>query len=797
MALKGAQMREDGERNFAPGTKVLQMIIGEESRAKESRIGRRDSLLYECYLKSFEVLSETIGHAKRFYQHPNNYSLENYYTNVIVFDGARGRGKTSAMLTFGKALEGLSLLTQATNARDRKRIYSEVFDCPDDQLIATVENLGNSSFVVLPPIDPTILNKSHDLLTTFTARLYQMAQTWWESDRWAQAPTGVRNVSISTLPYEAKDAFLDDIKKCYLAISGLKDNDGPGTWSMSQLSKMGAASELSKCFQGAVCSLLKLNNMNPERSFVVLQIDDADMTFRNVYKILEDMRCFLKIPNLVVLMAADLTMIENLVRREFMEETKYGEDLIQEMTEQYMIKYFPLRRQVALPDLNDVLHHDVKHVGMRVWTDESRQEEFFSELYEEGGGALSEGNALCMSTTLLRMLFRRTGILLDDTKGYYPWLLPVSQRSLAGFVGLLHKMRRVKRLDKLDGIFSSDNVVDGLDRLLLYYPCAVLDDDLDEYVADLDNWLSNVRLLEYYLLHDWVLAALTHEEGVQFRKIAHSSIWDRRITTYKALEGFGQDVKVKYNNTKDFNGLTEALKEYKKEHGPRFSYAVRVLESLFAQEYILETLWGRFSETDLSENMEDVIRGDLYIPFPGLRSLYYGKLILNSMYVDDSSLQEFIQDEPELYKSLFRDAESEEFTCYIQLDAPLFNSLYMAAKGSGVKHGTIMETDNNRFLNRLLPLQDLMLFLASNWDAMRNVIKYLHNNFNSSYMSINDSERLRDDIKTLYKGAIRELLGTINPSVLDALAINTTSWLDKDIKESAIPAGGGDDAEDE
>lgn len=789
-------MPGNAQRGFKHGTKVLEMTIGEESRAKESRIGRRDSLLYECYLKSIEVLGESISQTKRFYEHPNSHGFDNYYTNVIVFDGARGRGKTSAMLTFGKTLDSLNRLTQYAGVRDRESIMREVFDSPSEELVAVVNNLGNPNFVVLPPIDPTILNKSHDLLSTFTARLYQKAQEWWESDEYGRSTSGMYSSAPTASSYAAKDNFLNDIKECYTAISALNEKGAIGSWSMSQLSKMGAASVLAMRFHDAVCSLLEMHRLTPANSFVVLQIDDADMTFANVYEILEDMRCFLKIPNLVVLMAADLTMIENLVRQNFIEEMKHSTDLIQELTEQYMIKSFPLRRQIALPNLNDVLHYNVHRVGLRVWTDERQEVDFFSELYEDEEGG--QKTALCMSTSLLRMLYRRTGILLDDTKGYYPWLLPVSQRSIAGFVGLLQKMKHVKRLEKLDTLFRFGSIERDA-QLSFYYPSVSIDTTFGEYVHDLENWLANVRMFEYYLLHDWTLVALTHDEGVQFRRIARSSIWDRRIATFKALEALGVKDPKYYDAVKSFAVLTSALDEYKKRHGPRFSYSVRVLESLFAQEYILETLQGTYSNMNASTLVEEANKLDFYTSFPGLKSYYSGNLALDKLAVSKDLLGGVREATRGLCHILF-DVTTEtkpksDEECCVRLDAPLFKSLYAVDEEvKSVGRASLEEAGLNGYFDTLLLLQDFMLFLASNWDALRNVIRYFKDADVDALVEGNDPESFTEGLVKLYEHSIDTLLGTINESVLKELGERIALWLKKDGQVDSIPSANGEDA---
>src|SRR5699024_3565272 len=68
------------------------------------------------------------------------------------------------------------------------------------------------------------------------------------------------------------------------------------------------------------------------KSLLVISIDDADVNTARVYDLLEDVRKYLQMPNVVVMMAANMTQLESTVEQHFLRQyetsLKYNDSMV-------------------------------------------------------------------------------------------------------------------------------------------------------------------------------------------------------------------------------------------------------------------------------------------------------------------------------------------------------------------------------------------------------------------------------------------------------------------------------------
>ena len=95
--------------------------------------------------------------------------LFRYSSNIIAFSGQRGGGKTSTMLSFSKIMQRIG--------EERKWDY-------DQELQSAWKELQNVSFIVLSPLEPSVLEGQQSILSVVLSRLYAYGERlMWEANQ--------------------------------------------------------------------------------------------------------------------------------------------------------------------------------------------------------------------------------------------------------------------------------------------------------------------------------------------------------------------------------------------------------------------------------------------------------------------------------------------------------------------------------------------------------------------------------------------------------------------------------------
>lgn len=124
-------------------------------------ITNKDEIMYPVYQQAVQSLSSIVRQAKTFEgdeRKMDTIGVYGYCHNIIAFSGSRGQGKTSAMLSFSKALEN---------------------SFPSKEALWLDSPLSKCRFTVLPPIDPTVLEQDQSILAVILSRMYRQAEKEW------------------------------------------------------------------------------------------------------------------------------------------------------------------------------------------------------------------------------------------------------------------------------------------------------------------------------------------------------------------------------------------------------------------------------------------------------------------------------------------------------------------------------------------------------------------------------------------------------------------------------------------
>lgn len=518
--------------------KIFEFIVGEENHAKISTIGRTTSTLYDCYIHAFKAVVSIVNSSQAYekntsapsipyiYQsQDNSQSLYNYANNLIMFSAPRGGGKTSAMLTFGKALSSKNY-TDSGKEKDtdeRKRLED------------ATKTLKDTVFTVLPPIDPTSIDDNHDIISIILARMLNFASTKWDQLAQSNQPNRIDDY------IQDKNKLLDQITKCYQGVSSLRQPPkSEDDWNLENLSRLGDSASLKDNLKLAVSAFLTLTQKRASKAdFLVIQIDDVDMNFKNVFLMLEYLHNYLLIPQVIILLAADLNFCNKIIYRKFYDDM-YSNAMrrdvhceVADMTDQYLLKLFPPLRRIYLPNTYDLLQV----------TNDALQIRYLSYVGDTPVNLLQfsadKNEKTCLEQTLLNFIYVKTGLLFIKHKEYH-YILPKTQRGIAQLLSVLNQMNSISHLADIFGA-----TVDAEGRIVIpkkenssTTPAAPAtsdppdppkekyffynnnpDDKNPSYRVELLAWERNLTRFKGYFMHVWVPENLSEKDEAFLKRV--------------------------------------------------------------------------------------------------------------------------------------------------------------------------------------------------------------------------------------------------------------------------------------
>ncbi len=258
-----------------------------------------------------------------------DFCTEERFNNNISFWGERGMGKSSAMLSFALFLKNYD----HDKKNDRFHLMTE----------------KKPAFYVLPRIDAAMLVKGEYLLDIILA---QMWTTFNEKKQEGLLRDSKANET---------QRYFEDVKNSYESYRKMISGEGK-----QEMTSVRHLKELSKClnlkedFKKLVDSFLEcILKQTGDIGFLVLAIDDLDVVVDNVNNILEQVRLFLSVPKVIVLVTADYGRLFLDCTKSFSERLifKGNNDNVETRqiggySEKYLAKIFPGNMRVHMPRIN-------------------------------------------------------------------------------------------------------------------------------------------------------------------------------------------------------------------------------------------------------------------------------------------------------------------------------------------------------------------------------------------------------------------------------------------------------------
>ena len=258
--------------------------------------------------------------------------------NVISFLGERGRGKTSAMLSF------LSCL----NALQTKCPWSKFFKVENP-------NLPEIRFVTLPYIDAAMLAENEYIVDVILAEMWDKFEKAIRKNLY-----DIHDGSCTEhQEQKIKKAFID-VRKAYLEMKEReKDSVKDGE---KDIPIPGALHELATSVN-LRCELQSLTKLylsyfgtdeagSVKETYLVIPIDDVDMSSEKAYSVLEQIRRFWKIEHVIVLVTADIDRLQRACESHY--QNIYLDEADREhFVNEYLEKVLPYNMRVYMPELSE------------------------------------------------------------------------------------------------------------------------------------------------------------------------------------------------------------------------------------------------------------------------------------------------------------------------------------------------------------------------------------------------------------------------------------------------------------
>jgi len=488
---------------------VLKVQRGEELNLHRlDEICDKESIMRPSYEKAMRALMRIMRQTKRFHMENQDssdaYALENllfgYSGNIIAFAAPRGGGKTATMLSFSEILakgfrtDTLAPVVDNSFLNDMKCGQEEQ---PDAWM-------ARCCFLPLTPVAPAVLEGEQNILNVVWSRLYRYAERLLSerrSDRIKEAQ---------------KNEIRRSLQKVLSGIKGIKDPEKKYSGDLASMQDVCDGLSLSRHFHMLVQNILDLavGDHNVSDRYLVIQLDDADSKMQRVYEVLEDVRKYLMIPNLVILMSVDQSCMSDVVLQDNLrcfpdlikiDENRLSQDLLK-ISNKYIDKLIPPTHMIQLPLLNQVVIQ---------WGDMLRLKYVHQgdkDVYE-----WMKNDKLELETAILMLIYRKTGILFVKPGHYLHNMVP---RTLRGFGQLLSHLDSMPDIPALD-FHEATSVEKYAEAVLKQSEIAAI----------------NQRRFEDYFKYRWINVKITNLEDQDFlRKFADSVSANRIRLAVKHLD---------------------------------------------------------------------------------------------------------------------------------------------------------------------------------------------------------------------------------------------------------------------
>lgn len=458
----------------------------------------RSDIFFEQYQRAWKSVEEIAKYAfdERNSGKKTMFNSE-YLNNIVAFCGERGQGKSSAMYAF---------MNELYSNRNDSELYSEYGTRYETRIYQT-------EFVPVDIIDPASFNNNSSILEIVISRIFKQYQK------------AMDKCTNQVDCYEQRET-LDLFNKVYESITLCKDsskltnqdcNYGNG---IQQLGRLEEAADLREDISNLISNVLKVfcKNSTASNHMLVISIDDLDISIDVAYTMAEQIRKFLIVPNILIVMALRVEQLKYCVEKEFVHNLeslqKTKPEIIKEETEQmagrYIDKLIPIARRFYLPKINVLAREGVE-----------------IQYINDGQKVFDNRETSDLNIFVLRMIYEKTGLVFYPRHNELHILVPNNLRELVSLLALLDKMDSVEVMNPNE--VAKDlafYMKQSLEKSLKHGNTTELanitdkrDQTCEDTICKIEKYYSNLLLFKNYFLHTWAVNHLDGEHLLVLEKL--------------------------------------------------------------------------------------------------------------------------------------------------------------------------------------------------------------------------------------------------------------------------------------
>lgn len=301
-------------------SKTTIFYVGEETKPVVENLKRLKESIFSYHIdKSIHLIDEHLSVDPK-----EANDAQDYVNNIIAFVGERGAGKTSCMCSV------ISILQELQN----KKAYNTSFD--------NLKTLPQKRIHALKLIDPSFFDAVHNILEIIIGEMYNRTS---------------RDLSTSITVDKENEArkllkSFQAIKRDMLYVD--KNTRFERDEELEELSLLAAGVDLRTGIQKLIADYLSYFNSD----VLLISIDDIDLNVKLAYEMVEQIRKYLILPNVMILMAVKIDQLSMVIQenlsKQFDQALKHDtriltENDISEMAERYINKLIPIESRIYIP----------------------------------------------------------------------------------------------------------------------------------------------------------------------------------------------------------------------------------------------------------------------------------------------------------------------------------------------------------------------------------------------------------------------------------------------------------------
>lgn len=267
------------------------------------------------------------------------YVCRDNASSIEAFLGARGTGKSTAMVEFCNILEQL-------NKRETREWWLEQ-SIKDNTILDRVKS-REFRFKVINIVDAGNLEDKEDLFELVLSAIFKDYQKQ------------IRDSAVSFEKYGHEDRdiiqLFSHIMEGYYSIKNSKREEFGDSY-VSRLKSMSSSVDIRNEIKNLITKIFNKTYGKTENCFLVIAIDDLDINVSHGYEMLEQLHKYFFLPNVIILLSADYTQLEYVCKyhyiRSFVHDTaQKADDIViqsDKLAKDYITKVLPIDKRVHMP----------------------------------------------------------------------------------------------------------------------------------------------------------------------------------------------------------------------------------------------------------------------------------------------------------------------------------------------------------------------------------------------------------------------------------------------------------------